>query len=259
VFRPARWKISRPHCFSPGALPLSSADAVTAGGMSDPTARRLGAASWWQCVIRGSGSEPDRFVTVQSTRYPDGARVELAPDMARTQIGDAAVCVITFGEARRVARLELQPWFAPKAPPLWFAELRESTGAPPAVSLVAFTGAGAPAHALIDEAGLSNLPVRSRDQLGALRWYPATGEIDQIYVQPAWRRRNIASALLGAAASLSVARDWPRFWSDGQRTELGEDLRNGRSWRGRAAHLTHVAPPMTPDEAARLQAEGTAE
>jgi GNAT superfamily N-acetyltransferase len=230
--------------------PLSSADVVTAGGMSDPTARRLGAASWWQCVIRGSGNEPDRFVTVQSTRYPDGTRVELAPVMASTQIGEAAVCVITFGEGGRVVGLHVQPWFAPKAPPLWFAELRESTATPPAVSLVAFTGTGAPVNALIDEADLRNLPVRSSDQLGALRWYPASGEVDQVYVQPAWRRRSIASALLAAAASLSVARDWPRFWGDGQRTELGEDLRNGRSWRGRAADLTHTAPPMTPDEAA---------
>lgn len=217
--------------------------------MSDALRQPPGTASWWQCVIRGSGGDPDRFVTVQSGRYPDGARVELAPDVARDQIGDDAVCVVTFGYAGRVVGLEVSTWFAPKAPPLWFGEVRESRAAPPAVSLVAFTGAGQPAHTLVDEADLRNLRVASSDQLGALRWYPATGEIDQIYVQPAWRRRNIASAMLAAAASLSVSRDWPRFWSDGQRTGIGEDLRNSRPWSRRAADLTHLSPPMTPGDA----------
>jgi GNAT superfamily N-acetyltransferase len=216
--------------------------------MPDPIDRRLGTASWWQCVIPGRGAEPDRFVTVQSARYPDGSRIELAPDMARVQIGADAVCEISFADGHRVVGLRVMPWFAPKAPALWFAERRESTATPPAVNLMAFSGAGQPAGTLVDEAGLRGIPVGTADQLGALRWYPATGEIDQIYVQPSWRRRNIASALLAAGGTLSVARDWPRFWSDGQRTEMGEQLRNGRSWKDRAAEVTHVAPPMTPGD-----------
>jgi GNAT superfamily N-acetyltransferase len=217
--------------------------------MSDPSAHRPGGGSWWQCVIRETASEPARFITVQSSRYPDGSRVELSPEMARLQIGDAAVCAITYGDGRRVVGMQVMPWFAPKAPPMWFAELRESAASPPAVSLLAFTGAGQAANSLVDQSDLRNVAVVSSDQLGALRWYPATGEIDQVYVQPPWRRRNIASALLGAAASLSVSRDWPRFWSDGQRTALGEDLRNARTWRHRAADLTNLSPPMTPGDA----------
>jgi GNAT superfamily N-acetyltransferase len=216
--------------------------------MSEPIEHRPATGSWWHCIVRGTGSEPERFITVQSTRYPDGCRVELSPDMARVQIGDAAVCVITYGDARRVVGIQVMPWFAPKAPPMWFAELRESAARPPAVSLLAFTGAGQPENTLVDQSDLRNVRVVSSDQLAALRWYPATGELDQIYVQPPWRRRNIASAMLAAAASLSVSRDWPRFWSDGQRTAEGEELRNARSWRHRAADLTHLAPPMTPDE-----------
>jgi GNAT superfamily N-acetyltransferase len=87
-----------------------------------------------------------------------------------------------------------------------------------------------------------------------VRWYPATGEVDQIYVQPAWRRRSIATGLIVAAGALSAARDWPRPWGDGQRTQLGEELRNAADWKHRAAELTHIAPPMTPVEGAPASA-----
>jgi GNAT superfamily N-acetyltransferase len=202
----------------------------------------------WQCVVRGDGNDLVRFVTVRSTRYPDGSRVELRPDLADAQIGDDALCDLSFDEAGRVSGIKVMSTFAPKAPEMWFGEVRESAAAPPAVSLVAFTGGGQRPHTLMDAAALRALPVRTEDQLGAVRWYPATGEIDQIYVQPAWRRRNIATALLSAAGSLSVARDWPRVWADGQRTLLGEQLRNASPWKHRGAALTHVAPPMTPGE-----------
>jgi hypothetical protein len=119
---------------------------------------------------------------------------------------------------------------------------------PQAVNLVAFTAAGQPPGALLDEAAVATVAVTSADQLGAIRWYPNTGEIDQIYVAPYWRRHHIATALLSAAGTLSVARGWPRIWADGQRTALGEKLRNARPWASRAADLTHLVPPMTPGE-----------
>lgn len=205
--------------------------------------------SWWHCAIPGRGGAPDRLVVVESGRYPDGMLVELAEDMARTQIGDAAVCIVTYGEMQRVVRLQVTARMAPKAPPLWFVELRESTARPPAVSLLAFTGHGQPDGALADESDVSNTEVTGSDQLAALRWYPATGEVDQVYVQPSWRRRSIASALIAAGGSLAVARGWPHLWGDGQRTQLGEHLRTGSRWQHRAAELTHLAPPMTPGEA----------
>jgi GNAT superfamily N-acetyltransferase len=184
---------------------------------------------------------------VSSANQPDGARFELPADTARDAVGADAVCIADYGDERRVRALRVTPHAAPKAPPLWFVEARESSGAPPAVSLVAFTGHDVPAGSLRDDTGGTS--ATSADQVGAVRWYAATGEIDQIYVQPAWRRRTVATALIAAAATLSYARDWPRLWSDGQRTELGEHFRNSGEWRHRAADLTHLAPPMTPGDA----------
>lgn len=183
-----------------------------------------------------------------SDRHPDGTRIELVEEAAEREVGDDAVCVATFDDLQQVIGLRVGHRGAPKAPPMWFAEIRESTARPPAVNLLAFTGHGPPSGALVSAADLPGLPVTTEDQLGAVRWYPATGEVDQIYVQPQWRRRSVSGALVGAGAALSHARGWPRLWGDGQRTELGEKLRNASPWRRRAADLTHIAPPMTPGD-----------
>lgn len=218
--------------------------------MPDPSEpARPAAGRWWRCVVLGPDGRATRFVVVESHAYPDDTRVELAEPMATTQIGDAAVCVAELDESGQVTTLRPSRRFAPKAPAAWFAEIRESTAQPPAVNLLAFTGAGQPVGALIGQADLPNVAVETSDQLGAIRWYPATGRVDQLYVQPQWRRRSVASALVWAAAGLGAARAWPRMWGDGQRTELGEQLRNASSWRRCCADLTHRAPPMTPGEA----------
>lgn len=202
---------------------------------------------WWYCRVAGRASEPGRFVSVQSDRYSDGTIVELDEVAAAAQIADAAACTLTVGSDGEVLSLLVGALVARRSPPLWFAELRESAAQPPAVNLVAFTTGGPAAGSLLDESALTNIEISSNDQLGALRWYPATGEVDQVYVQPEWRRRDIAGSLLIAAGALSVARGWPRLWGDGQRTELGEQLRNASPWRHRAENLTHIAPPMTPE------------
>jgi GNAT superfamily N-acetyltransferase len=185
-------------------------------------------------------------VWVESELHPDGALVDLragpVADAATTGWRSAAVV-----EGGVVTGLELAGCRA--APGLWFVEFRESAARPPATNLMAFVGHGRRAGELLDRADLSNVAVRRADQLGALRWYPATGEVDQIYVAPAARRRGIGSALIYAAAVLSVARGWNRLWSDGQRTVLGEAFRNASEFGDRAADLTHVAPPMTPGAA----------
>ena len=205
---------------------------------------------WWHCLAL-DGSRPAWFAVVWSDRYADGERVELPLAEAERTVGDDAVATAFYDEHGRVGRLQVGRRGAPLAPPLWFAEVRESTARPPAVSLMAFeahAGFGVPAGGLLDTVALAQTPVTGADQLAAVRWYPATGEVDQVYVQPEHRRRSLSGAMIGAAAALSYARDWPRLWGDGQRTALGEQLRNASPWRHRAADLTHVAPPMTPGD-----------
>jgi hypothetical protein len=184
---------------------------------------------------------------VQSDRHPDGTVLDLDEDAAAAQIGDDVACTLGVGSEGEVRSVVVSPRVARRSPPLWLVEVRESAAHPPGVHLIAFTGGGPVPGSLLDESALTNFKVTSSDQLGALRWYPASGEVDQIYTQPQWRRRDIAGSLLIAAGALSVFRGWPRLWGDGQRTALGEELRNASPWRHRAADLTHLAPPMTPE------------
>ena len=203
---------------------------------------------WWHCRAL-DGDRPVWFAVVWSDRHGDGERVDLPLTEAVRAVGDDAVATADYDEHGRVGRLQVGRRGAPEAPPLWFAELRESTARPPAVSLVAFEARpdrGVRAGALLDDVALAGVPVVRTDQLAAVRWYPATGEVDQVYVQPQHRRRSLSGAMIGAAATLSYARDWPRLWGDGQRTAIGEQLRNASPWRHRTADLTHLAPPMTP-------------
>jgi GNAT superfamily N-acetyltransferase len=184
---------------------------------------------------------------VHSRAYEDGGRVDLPEAEATATIGDDDVwCVAHFGGDGGVTTLSVTTSAAPKAPPLWFAELPEHDATPPAVSLVAFAEHGLDPGRLLDRTALRDVDVVTKDQLGAVRWYPRTGEVDQVYVAPAWRRRSIATAMLTAAATLSVVRDWPRLWADGQRTAMGDRLRDAGPWAHRAADLTHLSPPMTP-------------
>lgn len=186
------------------------------------------------------------FAIVLSSRHHDGTRVEVPERDAQDEVGDDAMCIARYDDDGAVVSLAVTGLAAPKSPPLWFAELSESEASPPAISLVAFSGHGVDAERLLDRAALREASVVSADQLGAARWYPATGEVDQIYVAPTWRRRSIGSALAIAVGTLSLARGWPRIWGDGQRTAVGDRWRNASPWAHRMADLTHLAPPMTP-------------
>jgi len=207
---------------------------------------------WWWARVPAQDSLPARLVFVYSDAHPDGTEVAMTAAQADAELSRGHVATVLLDGPDVPIGVEIAPSLAPDAPPLWFAEIRESTGRPPAANLVAFTGHGIAQGRLLDEAALREVDVSSDDQVAAVRWYPATGEVDQVYVQPQWRRRGIAQVLLHAAATIAVARGWKRFWGDGQRTAMGEQMRNASYWRHRGADLTVLAPPMTPGERERL-------
>jgi GNAT superfamily N-acetyltransferase len=204
---------------------------------------------WWRARIAAHGERPAVHLVIESNAHPDGTLVELGADVDFADWPEGWLAAAEYRADGEVARLEVAEHGTAR-PPLWFAEIRESAARPPAVNLLAYSGHGVAAGALLDRSALSNVAVTRDDQLAAVRWYPGTGEVDQVYVAPAWRRHGVGSALIAAAACLTGARGWSRMWGDGQRTAIGEQFRNASTWRHRTAELTHVAPPMTPGESA---------
>ena len=204
-------------------------------------------AEFWRCRAIGPDGQPLWVAAVWSGEHSDGELIDLPEPEATETVGDDVYCLAGFDTEGEVTSVVATNLAAPKAPPLWFADLPEPK-APPSHSLVAFSGHGVEAGSLVGRAALSDVPVTSADQIGAVRWYPATGELDQVYVQPSWRRRSIATALMTVAGMLNVTRGGPRLWTDGQRTAMGDRLRNASPLASWAADLTHLAPPMTPFE-----------
>lgn len=181
-------------------------------------------------------------------RSPDGTDPpvqELPEADARRALGDEWQCIAHLDAEGSPQRLESPDDLYPRAPKLWGVVVTDP-GPPAAMSFVAFTGHDVPEGAVLDPDRAAALGVRSEDQVGAVRCYTETGEVDQVYVAPAWRRKQIATALVGAASVYNMAHDRPPTWGDGQRTALGEKWVQSLPSRARVADQTHLAPPMTP-------------
>ncbi|CAN5375574.1 hypothetical protein BH10ACT8_BH10ACT8_18560 [soil metagenome] len=193
------------------------------------------------------------MLAVSGSEHPDGAIVDVGPAEVESLLSGSGCYLRAALDAEGIISAVTSVPAGATQPEVWFVEVRESRATPPAVNLVAFTGRGLPDGALLDQTAASNVGVSSTDQLGAVRWWPATGEVDQIYVSPDWRRHRIGTRLVLTAGCLAIARGWSRLWSDGQRTELGERFRDTADWRHRTADLTHLAPPMTPPISAQSE------
>jgi GNAT superfamily N-acetyltransferase len=205
--------------------------------------------AWFARLLHPDGSL-SRLVSVESPRYPDDSIHDMAEGAVADEVfvGWRSQAIVERG---RVTRLDLAPDVTAKAPGLWFVEFREDeTALPVAHHLIAFTGHNQPDGTLLDHDSFSLLGIANRSQLGAIRWYPATGEIHQLYVQPAYRRQGIGRALVYAIGALNIASGRPRVWSQGPRTELGEHFRNASPlWTSRTPETAEFLPPMTPGEA----------
>lgn len=193
----------------------------------------------------GADDRPVWFGVARSADGTDPPVQELAEADAHLALGDAWLCLAHLGPDGSPERLEAREDLYPRAPEMWLVVVREP--GPPAVThLVAFTGHGVPEGSVLDPDRAAELGVRSDDQVGAVRCYFETGEVDQVYVAPAWRRKQVATALVGAASVYNMVHDRPQTWGDGQRTALGEKWVQSLESRSRVADQTHLAPPMTP-------------
>jgi GNAT superfamily N-acetyltransferase len=228
---------------TPCAHDISRRPMTTTSGPSQPTSTGL-----WRVRALGEGGDVVWTALIGSDRHADGADVELPEAQARAEAGGDTVGIARLRPDGQVTHIEMTTPKAPGSPPLWFAELPEPAATPPAVCLVAFSGHGVEPGRLLDRTALRRTGVRSADQLAAVRWYPGTGEVDQVYVAPDARRQGIGTAIILAAGVLTFPRGWARLWGDGQRTSEGESMRVTSVWSHRAAPLTHTAPPMTPSD-----------
>jgi hypothetical protein len=149
----------------------------------------------------------------------------------------------------QVVHVRVAPRLTPRAPALWYVSIEEPDADPAALTLVAFDTPHAADGTVVGQDAFTSMPVPSSQQVAAVRWFTGTGQVHQIYVQPACRRRGVATKVLVVAGMLAVATGRPRLWGNGERTDLGEALatRGPELFRGRVTPRTRALPPMTPE------------
>lgn len=126
----------------------------------------------------------------------------------------------------------------------WFCVLVGPADAPGAADLVAFRTPHLPAGAIVDVDEASRLGVPASDQAGAMRWDRATGAIDRVHVQPAHRRRGLATALVLTADAVHQLAGWPgSLHADGRRSDQGEAFAAAMEHPERVAPRTVRVPP----------------
>ncbi len=182
-------------------MPVAAADRVL-----DP---------WW-----GRLTQDDRtsLVAVLSADFPAGTLVDLPGD--RRPPG-WQVAVVSGSDGDPVA-VEVA---LPGAPLLWYVELPEPDAALPATTLVAFSDTRYADGRLLGPREARAAAIAADGQVAALRWWPGSGLVHQVYVGSDHRRRGVASKLVRAAFGLQAARGLPPLHGDGRRTDLGERWR----------------------------------
>lgn len=201
----------------------------------------------WRCRALGPDGATAWFASIVGGARPDGTVTELlaaeAEDLVR---GETVLCRLTPRADGTPLRLEVAPALLERTGGLWFVQVHEPQEREPATNLVAFAGGTVPAGEVLQGRLPREAGVRAADQAGAVRWWPRTGEVDQVYVAPTRRRSGLSTVLLAAAGTVATATGTPPLWGDGQRTALGERMKQGSPWSHRFAELEHLAPPMTP-------------
>ncbi|MBV9292224.1 MAG: GNAT family N-acetyltransferase [Frankiales bacterium] len=153
--------------------------------------------------------------------HDDGIIVDLPLDTPLP--GEPLITVCLEADGGRVLEVHVGPIVSPGVPPLWYVEQPQPSARPAAMLLIAFATDHRPEGSVVDEATFKQMDVHSNEQVGAVRWYPDTGLVHQLYVSPRWRRRGIGTMLVAAAGAYRAARGWAPIWSDNTRTDLAEE------------------------------------
>jgi GNAT superfamily N-acetyltransferase len=172
--------------------------------------------------------------------FGDGETVKEPANLADYRMLWSAV---PLGSGR--LRVHLAPFAAPEAPATWFVNVDEPRASPRATNLVAFASDHFAPGTVINGYTFATLGISSDDQIGALRWYPETGIVHQVFVGEKWRRQQVGTLLIYAASAFHQARGWAgRLHSDGRRTDLGQFFVAGLRHPERIAPLSETMPPM---------------
>jgi len=230
---------------------------------------RPGVPLWW---LRTATVELVTLHAVASSEHPDGTVVDVVSlPPGYVPPGERVVRARVRPASRQVLDVAVRGAPAADRAPVvvWHEQVRRDLR-PVEVHLLAFLHddvvslaaerslEAAPPGAVLTAADVARLGLTAVDQLAAVRWNPATGQVLEVDVDPGYRRRRVATSLLFAAEACAVARGWPCLWGGGTRTAVGESLARGLACWGvrRARPLTSIAPPTTPvgQEAGRLVA-----
>jgi GNAT superfamily N-acetyltransferase len=199
---------------------------------------------WWARAHHTGGELGGQTLfAVLSAEFPAGMTVDL-PDVRRPARWQAAVQLGADGQ--QVHAVEVNE---PDVPLLWYVELPEPTEAPAATSLVAFSDSRQREGRLLTAAEARDAGVTAAQQVAAVRWWPGTGLVHQLYVGAQHRGHGLARKLVQAAYALQACRGLPALHGDGRRTDLGEVWRRSLpdAIADRMAPLSQVMPPMTPE------------
>jgi GNAT superfamily N-acetyltransferase len=197
---------------------------------------------WWARAHHTGGGGRLTLFAVLSAEFPAGMTVDL-PDVRRPARWQVAVRLDADGQ--RVHAVEVNE---PDVPLLWYVEVPDPTADPAATSLVAFSDSRQREGRLLTAAEARDAGVTAAQQVAAVRWWPRTGLVHQLYVGAQHRGHGLARKVVQAAYALQACRGLPALYGDGRRTDLGEEWRRSLpdAIAGRMAPLSQVMPPMTP-------------
>ncbi|MGY1698596.1 hypothetical protein [Geodermatophilus sp. SYSU D00766] len=209
-------------------------------------------ALWWARLLRrGPGPVEYSLVAVNSDRFPDGTPVDMtAVDARGRRPAGWQVDVRHRAADGRVVRIDVAEEISDRCPPMWFAEVHHASSPVPCTSLLAFRGTAFRPGALVGLHEVAAAGVAPTDRIAEVRWWTRSGLVDDVTVEPVYRRRGVAQTLLTAAEGLRFLRGWAPLRSDGRLTDAGADWLEQAppAWRPRLAERSEVLPDADAEE-----------